>query len=215
MPRINKEWLDQIIILDGGSTDHTIEYATENGYTVVIQKTKGLRKGYVEAFEYIKGDLVITFSPDGNCIPELIPALVEKMKEGYDMVIVSRYLGNAKSYDDDFITAFGNKMFTFLISLFFRAKYTDAMGIFRAYKTKLFRELDLDKDISYSREEKIFRTTIGVEPLLSIRAAKRKLKISEIPGDEPPRLDGIRKLQTFKWGAAYLTQVFREIFFWH
>jgi hypothetical protein len=61
---------------------------------------------------YIEGDVVITFSPDGNSIAELIPELVNKMKEGYDMVIVSRYLNEAKSEDDDIITAFGNWLFT-------------------------------------------------------------------------------------------------------
>ena len=43
------------------------------------------------------------------------------MKERYDMVIVSRYLGNAKSYDDDFITAFGNKIFVKKLNVFFKA----------------------------------------------------------------------------------------------
>jgi len=42
MPRIKREWVDQLIILDGGSTDGTIEYARENGYSVYIQKKKGI-----------------------------------------------------------------------------------------------------------------------------------------------------------------------------
>ena len=53
-----------------------------------------------------------TFSPDGNSIPELIPNLISKMKEDHDMVIVSRYLDDAKSDDDDIITRFGNWLFT-------------------------------------------------------------------------------------------------------
>jgi glycosyltransferase involved in cell wall biosynthesis len=214
MPKIKKEWVDQIIIIDGGSTDGTLEYAKENGYFTIVQKKKGFRYAYMEALPYIKGDVIITFSPDGNSIPELIPNLIEKMKEGYDMVIVSRYLPPAKSYDDDIITGFGNWMFTSLINLFFRAKYTDAMVIFRAYKKNLIYDLDLDKDKSFSLEEKIFFTKISWEPLLSIRAAKRKLNYTEIPGDEPKRIGGKRKLRVIRWGAAYLFEVFREIFFW-
>lgn len=213
MPKIKKEWVDQIIILDGGSTDGTLEYAKENGYFTIVQKKEGLRKGYVEALPYIEGDVIITFSPDGNSIPELIPEIVDKMEEGYDMVVVSRYKDNAKSYDDDIITSFGNWMFNFLINLFFKAKYTDVMVMFRAYKKQIIYDLELDKDLSFSPEEKIFNTNVSWEPLMSIRVAKRKLKYSEIPGDEPPRIGGKRKLQIFRWGAAYLFEVFKEKFF--
>ncbi len=215
MPEIKREWVDQIIIVDGGSTDGTLEYATDNGYFVVRQKKRGMRHAYIEVLDIIEGDILITFSPDGNSLPGLIPPLIEKMKEGYDMVIVSRYAGTAKSYDDDMVTSFGNRMFTSLINLFHGAKYTDAMVMFRAYKTKLLRELDLDKEESYASVESIFHTVIGIEPLLSIRAAKRKLKVADIPGDEPVRVGSARKLQVFRWGGAYLAQVFREIFIWH
>ncbi|MBU1121683.1 MAG: glycosyltransferase family 2 protein [Candidatus Omnitrophica bacterium] len=215
MPKIKKEWVDQILIVDGHSTDGTVEYAREQGYSVILQKNKGIRHAYIEAIEHIEGDVVITFSPDGNSIPELILPLIEKMKQGQDMVIVSRYAKGAKSYDDDLITSFGNWMFTSLINLFYGAKYTDAMVMFRAWRKEIFINLDLDKEESYIMEEKIFRTKIGVEPLLSVRAAKRKLKCADIPGDEPVRIGGERKLQVLRWGAAYLMQTFKEVFYWH
>jgi len=214
MPRINKNWCDQMLVLDGGSTDGTIEYAKEKGYEVYIQKQKGLRHAYSEALSLTKGDVVITFSPDGNCIPELIPDLINKMKEGYDMVIVSRYLDGTKSEDDDIITAFGNWLFTKTVNLLYRATYTDVMVIFRIYKTQLIYDLDLDKEESYTTPEKLFRCKISWEPLLSVRAAKRKLKIAEIPADEPPRIGGKRKLKIIKWGAAYYFQFIREVLFW-
>jgi hypothetical protein len=50
------------------------------------------------------------------------------------MVIASRYTGNAKSYDDTLITAFGNWMFVKLVNLLHGGKYTDVMNIFRIYK---------------------------------------------------------------------------------
>jgi len=55
---------------------------------------------------------------------------------------------------------------------------------------------------------------LGVEPLLSVRAAKRKLRCAEIPGPEPRRIGGERKLQVLRWGGAYLIQIFREIYHW-
>jgi len=102
-------------------------------------------------------------------------------------------------------------MFNKLINFFFRAKYTDAMVIFRAYRTNLIYELALDKDSSY-RPEKWFGTKVSWEPLLSIRGAKQRLKIAEIPGDEPPRIGGSRKLLPFRWGATFLMQIFIEFF---
>ena len=214
MPRIQKGWVDQILVIDGGSTDGTVEWSEEAGYVVIRQTKTGLRHGYNEAIPHIRGDYVITFSPDGNSIPELLPNLVDKLKEGYDMVIVSRYLDDAKSEDDDIITAFGNWLFTASINLFHGATYTDAMVMYRGYKTNLLTDLDLDKEEGFLRAERLVQTDIGTEPLLSIRAAKRKLNIGEIPGDEPARIGGIRKLMVIRWGVAYYFQVLREIFIW-
>lgn len=214
LPRIKRQWVDQILIVDGDSTDGTVEYARENNYPVITQQKKGMCNVYKEAIEHITGDIVITFSPDGNSVPEFIPSLIEKMKEGYDMIIVSRYANGAKSYDDDIITGFGNWMFTSLINILYGSRYTDAMGIFRAWKKEVFKNLDLDKDESYKIEEALFRTKIGIEPLLSIRAAKRKLKCADIPGDEPARIGGKRKLKIIRWGLAYMFEVIREIFVW-
>ncbi len=210
MPRVKSEWVDQIIIADGGSTDGTVEYAREQGYTTFVQKKKGIRYAYIEGFPLITGDIVITFSPDGNSIPEAIPDLIAKMKEGYDMVIASRYLDRAKSYDDDFVTRFGNWFFTASINFFHKGKYTDAMVIYRAYRKRLFYELDLHKEESYNTE-KLFFTKISIEPLLSIRCASRQLRVTEIPVDEPGRIGGERKLQIFRWGGAYYTLILKEL----
>mgnify|MGYP000567882405 CR=1 FL=1 len=81
------------------------------------------------------------------------------------------------------------------IRLLHGGRYTDVMVIYRAYKKQVIYDLELDKDEGYSTPERLFRTKISWEPLLSIRAAKRKLKIAEIPGDEPARIGGERKLQ--------------------
>lgn len=214
MPQIHPDWCDQIIILDGGSTDGTIEWAREQGYFVYVQKQRGIRFAYREVLPYIEGDVVITFSPDGNSIAALLPDLIAKMKEDYDMVIVSRYRGDAKSEDDDIVTGFGNWLFTKTVNLLHGGNYTDVMVMYRAYKTQLIYDLDLDKDESFALPEKMFSTIISWEPLLSVRALKRKLKICEIPGDEPPRIGGERKLQIIRWGAAYYFQFWRELWFW-
>lgn len=213
MPRIKREWCDQILIVDGQSTDGTAEYAKGRGYEVYIQKKKGFRYAYIEAFPLVRGEVVVTFSPDGNSIPELLPELIGKMREGYDMVIASRYFNGARSDDDNWLTGFGNWMFTRLINGLHGGCYTDAMVMYRAYRKQIFYDLDLHQEEGY-RPERWFKTVVGVEPLLSVRAIKKKLKFCDIAGDEPARIGGKAKLAPFRWGATYLLQVFREICYW-
>jgi glycosyltransferase involved in cell wall biosynthesis len=214
MPRIQKDWCDQIIILDGNSTDGTVEWLRDHGYFVYLQKKPGVRQGFMEVWPLIEGDVVITFSPDGNSIPELLPDLIKKAQEGYDMVIVSRYLNGARSLDDTWLTRFGNWFFTGIINVLHGSHYTDGLVIYRAYKKNLVYDLELDKDEGYVRAEKLFQCRLCWEILLSVRIAKRGLRAAEIPGDEPPRIGGTEKRLIWRWGAAFLYQIIREVFCW-
>ena len=213
MPKVERAWCDQVLVVDGGSTDGTQEYARDHGYDLIVQQRRGIRHAYHEAFPHVRGDVVVTFSPDGNSVAELIPRLIDVVAEGHDMVIASRYLPGARSEDDDRVTALGNWAFTRLINGLHGGRYTDAFVMFRAYRTRLYWDLGLDRDEAYA-PEKFFRTVMGVEPLLSIRAAKAGLRLAEIPGDEPARIGGTRKLQVFRWGGAYLVQTLREVYHW-
>ncbi len=199
MPHVKKQWVDEILVLDGGSTDGTVEYAKQQGYRVVMQKSKGITNAYREALKIAKGDYIIAFSPDGNSLPEVIPQLVRKIKEGYDMVIASRYKGSAKSDDDDPVTAFGNFMFTKLINIAFGGNYTDSLVMLRAFKKDIVKELNIDVPRA------------GMEPILSIRCAKQKLKVAEIPASEPKRIGGKRKMNPLLNGLDIFRLIFSEL----
>jgi glycosyltransferase involved in cell wall biosynthesis len=201
MPRINRNWVDEILVVDGGSTDGTMEYFKDNGYKTIRQRSKGVCGAYYEGIEVASGDIIIPFSPDNNSLPERIPDLISKMREGYDMVVVSRYLSGAKSYDDDFVTAFGNWMFTNLVNIFFGGIFTDSLVMFRAFKKDIVKTLGLNE-----KKRPVF------EMMLCIRCAKKKYKVCEIPGDEPKRIGGKRKMNPLYNGSSLIWQIIKEIF---
>ena len=103
-PRIDKSLFNEILVIDGKSTDGTIEYVNNyDGFNLITQKSKGLTGAMIEVTDLVKTDYIVEFSPDNNCTPEELKDIVEKINEGYDIVVISRYLDDAVSEDDTFI----------------------------------------------------------------------------------------------------------------
>jgi glycosyltransferase involved in cell wall biosynthesis len=210
MGRLKKEWYDQLIIMDAGSTDGTLDYCRQNNFPVYVQSGPGLTVAMVDALRLSTKDIIVTLSPDGNSIPELIPDLVAKMREGYDMTIVSRYMGGAKSEDDDFFTGLGNKFFTWLVNLLFGSHLTDVLVIFRAYRRDAMFKMGLDRQSKENALAKKYYLLNSWEIASACRVSKLGLKVAEIPGDEPKRMGGNRKLSVVVHGTAALLQVLYE-----
>ncbi|SMF55643.1 Glycosyl transferase family 2 [Tistlia consotensis] len=210
MPRIKRDWCDEILILDGNSTDGSREFLRSAGFEVVEQQTRGIKAAFWEAFELARGEVIIPFSPDGNSIPEDIPRLIDKMADGYDIVVASRYRGPARSEDDDVLSRAANRIFTALINLLFDTRYTDGIGMYKAFRKSHLYELGIDRH----RNE-------HSEIMLLTRGARYGLKITEISSPEPPRIgvQGSRAhpgvLGKYKSALILLKSIVRDaVFYW-
>lgn len=200
LPELAESSADEVLIVDGGSTDGTVEYCRNFGGKVKILENcvGGYGAAIMAGVKASNGDIIIEFPPDGNSLAEKIPEVVEEIKKGYDFVIVSRYKDGAKSHDDDFMTAIGNWGFTTLTNLLFGTSYTDVLVGYRAYRKSAFFELGLDSPgLSWVAQE-------------AIRFATHGFKVGDIGGDEPERIGGERKMRIFKTGFEILSLIFRE-----
>ena len=202
MPRINRSWIDEIIIVDGGSTDGTIEEAQKLGLKIVHQKSRGVGDAYKLGIEATDCDYVLFFSPDGNHEIKDIPILINKIKSGYEIVHINRFGKTSKSEDPGLITGFGNRMFTFLVNVFFGGHFGDCLDGFKIVKRNTILELKLDA----KRE--------NYEQQICIRAAKLGKKIFEVDGNEPKRIGGERKMSPLYTGYQLSRQILREFIFW-
>ena len=208
VPQINKEWVEEIIFLDGGSTDGTIEEAKKMGFKVVMQTQKGDFTGghgaaLVDGVNATTSDNIIFFGPDGNAEPEKIPELIEKIKEGYDQVLVTRFGKGSVNLDAGIIDTFGNKMFAFLGNVFFGGHWTDILNESRIISRNAFNELRFDAMGMSSTQQ------------MSIRGLKRRQKICEIIGNEGKRIGGKRKMRPISTGASLSWGIIKEFIFWN
>src|SRR3990167_2879715 len=83
---------DEIVVVDGNSTDGTPEYFRERGVTVLSQTRKGRGDAYLLAFEKINADAYLFFSPDGNEDAADLSKFRMLLENGADLVIASRMM---------------------------------------------------------------------------------------------------------------------------
>lgn len=202
MPQVKKEWANETVFVDGGSKDGTVEEAQRLGFRVIHQYNKGEGNACRIGVRETKSDYVLFFSPDGNDLPEDIPKLVKKTKEGHDVVHISRFGKNSVSNDANWLERFGNNMFTFLVNTFFGGHYTDALNGFRIIKREIFEELKTDAQF------------LNIEQQICIRCAKKKYPIYEIESREPKRIGGERKMRPIIVGSQLSWQIIKEFIFW-
>jgi glycosyltransferase involved in cell wall biosynthesis len=204
-PKLPMYCLDEVLVVDGGSTDGTLEFFAERGVRVIKQERRGRGEAFRLAAEHARNECLIFFSPDGNENPDDIPRLIEGLAAGYDMVIASRFMAGARSEDDDkFLFAsrrWGNLLFTWLVNVLCRgrARISDTINGYRAITRAAFARLRPDAE------------GYAIEFQMSIRALQLGLRVLEIPTQESPRIGrGVSKLNAIPVGLKFGALLVRE-----
>jgi glycosyltransferase involved in cell wall biosynthesis len=168
------EIVDEIIVISNNSTDDTEENAKNVGATVLKEHRKGYGYACLKGMDYIaknekKPDIIVFLDGDYSDYPEQLTALIHPiLKNNLDFVVGARVKELRESGSMTMQQVFGNCLATFLMKLFFNAKFTD-LGPFRAIK--------YDKLVGLKMEDKTYGWTVEMQ----LKVLKQKLSYAEIP----------------------------------
>jgi glycosyltransferase involved in cell wall biosynthesis len=198
----------ETIVVDNVSTDNTGEVARENGATVLRENRKGYGYSCLKGMDYVQQkvkpeDIIVFIDGDYSDFPSEIKQIIEPIiYSNFDMVIGSRVLGYREPGSLLIQQRAGNWLATVLIKLFYNAHFTD-LGPFRAIRWSALKEL--------SMKDKTFGWTVEMQ----VKAAKQKLKFTEIPVSYRRRI-GVSKVSgtiygTLMAGYKILLTIFKNI----
>jgi len=202
--RSSRPLVNDILVVDGHSTDNTREVALNAGARVVSDHGKGKGDGVRVGIQEATGDILVFIDADGSHDPQDIPRLVQPIREGRaDLVIGSRMTGGSDELHGDinrFIRMTGSHIILLLINYRWEIRLTDVQNGFRAINAQVARELNL-KENSHSIEQEMV-----------MKCAKQGYRLTEVPSHEYERRHGKStiKLKTawLRFGWCFLKNYF-------
>jgi glycosyltransferase involved in cell wall biosynthesis len=194
--------VDDVILVDGRSTDDTVEVARMlmPGIRVVTQLGRGKGAALRTGFAAARGQIIVMLDADGSTDPREIPAFVAALTSGADFVKGSRFLKGGGTADMPIHRKMGNWGFVTLVRLLFGGRYTDLCYGYNAFWADALPCLQLDGD------------GFEIETIMNIRALRAGLRVVEVPSFEHRRVVGVGRLRTIPDGWRVLKAIFRERF---
>ncbi len=194
-----------VVVVDNGSTDRTVDLARQMGARIVHEHRRGYGWACLAGIDALETpDIVVFLDGDYSDYPDEMTLLVEPIAEGRaDMVIGSRILGTREAGALLPQARFGNWLATWLIRRLFGANFTDLVP-FRALAYPALVKLDM--------QDKTFGWTVEMQ----VKAARMDFRFLEVPVSYRRRI-GVSKITgtvsgTIKAGWKILYTIFRYRF---
>jgi len=211
--RTPRPTVDEVMVIDDGSTDDTVEVARRAGATVLSMGRicgvgAALRAGY--AYGLGKGyDVMVVMAGNNKDAPEEIPRLLDPVADGEaDFVQGSRYLDkNADLGDMPLYRRVATRLHPMLFSLICGQRVTESTNGFRAVHRRVFEDPRLDLEQSWLDQYEL-------EPYLYLRAIELGYKTTEVPVTKvyPPRHMGQTKMRPVTdWWSLLRPLVFKGL----
>jgi glycosyltransferase involved in cell wall biosynthesis len=160
----------QLVVVDDGSRDRTAEIAEQHGATVIRQANAGKGAAIRTAIAAIDGDIAVIQDADMEYDPAEVPELIEPIVRGFaDVVYGSRLRGGKAQRAYLFWHLVGNRFLSLLTSVLYNTTLSDMETGYKAFRSDVLRSLDL-------RENRF-----GIEPEITAKICKRRLRIYELP----------------------------------
>lgn len=194
------EWVSEVVLVDGLSTDHTEAVARRVRPDIVVvhqyQRGKGaaLRAGFAAS----TGDIVVMLDADGSTDPAEMHRFVDALKLGADFVKGSRHLESGGSADLTRLRSTGNLTLVKLANILYGSSFTDLCYGYCAFWRRHLDALMLTAD------------GFEIETQLVLNAIKAGLEIHEVPSFELERRAGTSNLNAFRDGRRVLRTMFAE-----
>jgi glycosyltransferase involved in cell wall biosynthesis len=196
--------VDEVVAVDGGSTDGTLDVFAANGIRVLKQISRGRGEAMKLAAQELDSDYLVFFSPDGNEAVEDIRRFRPYFVDGYDLVIASRMMKGARNEEDAELLRFrkwANNGFNLAANLLCRREgpyITDSINGFRGIRRTLLSELEVDA-IGFT-----------IEYQMTMRAMRKRVRIVEFPTHEGARIGGETKAPSIPTGIQFVKCLARE-----
>ena len=189
----------EIVVVDNGSTDRTAERARGARAKVVSEPRHGYGRACLAGIRALgsESEIVVFLDGDGSDCPEFMKQLVDPIAAGtHDFVIGSRTRGKREPGSMNFQQIFAGRLAGWLMSILYRVRYTDMCP---------FRAIGRDALATLSMKEE----TYGWNLEMQMKAARRGLRILEVPVNHRRRSGGVSKVSgtlrgTFAAGARIL-----------
>lgn len=192
--------VDEVILVDGHSTDDTIAVAQQllPSIRIINQTGKGKGDALRIGFAACTGDIIVMLDADGSADPREIPYFVAALVVGRDFAKGSRFIKGGGSSDITSFRRLGNMGLNWLVNMLFRAGFSDLCYGYNAFWKHCLSHMDVDCD------------GFEVETLINLRMHKAKLKIVEVASFEYSRIHGESNLRAFQDGWRVLKTILKE-----